>query len=119
MAHCIQAVIGPCALLRDLPRAVEVGRCVELTEAWCALPAGEALLDHLDVIYERHPSVDGFLHLRGGLVSLLSLLSLRAPVAYVETVGDGGHIKWGIGKNPNITTATLRAVLAAFERHAP
>lgn len=37
-------------------------------------------------------------------------------VAYVETVGDRSEIKWGIGKDPNITTASLRAVLNAFER---
>ena len=37
-------------------------------------------------------------------------------VAYVETVGRGGRVKWGIGQSPNITTASLRAVLAAFER---
>jgi 2-isopropylmalate synthase len=37
-------------------------------------------------------------------------------VAYVETVGDGNDIRWGIGKDPNITTASLRAVLNAFER---
>jgi 2-isopropylmalate synthase len=38
-------------------------------------------------------------------------------VAYVETVGAGGDVKWGVGQNPNITTASLKAVLAAFERH--
>ncbi|NQY56063.1 MAG: 2-isopropylmalate synthase [Ilumatobacteraceae bacterium] len=37
-------------------------------------------------------------------------------VAYIETVSDGGEIRWGIGTDPNITTASLRAVLAAFER---
>jgi 2-isopropylmalate synthase len=37
-------------------------------------------------------------------------------VAYVETVGGGTDIKWGIGQDPNITTASLKAVLGAFER---
>ena len=37
-------------------------------------------------------------------------------VAYVETIDGDGDIKWGIGQNPNITTASLKAVLAAFER---
>ena len=37
-------------------------------------------------------------------------------MAYVETVGRGGQVKWGLGQDPNITTASLRAVLAAFER---
>ncbi len=37
-------------------------------------------------------------------------------VAYVETVGAANEIMWGIGKDPNITTASLRAVLGALER---
>lgn len=37
-------------------------------------------------------------------------------VAYVETTRGDGEIRWGIGQDPNITTASLRAVLSAFER---
>jgi 2-isopropylmalate synthase len=37
-------------------------------------------------------------------------------VAYVETVNSDNDIRWGIGQDPNITTASLRAVLNAFER---
>jgi 2-isopropylmalate synthase len=37
-------------------------------------------------------------------------------VAYVESVGPDGQMRWGIGVDPNITTASLRAVLSAFER---
>jgi 2-isopropylmalate synthase len=37
-------------------------------------------------------------------------------VAYVETVNGENNIRWGIGQDPNITTASLRAVLNAFER---
>jgi len=37
-------------------------------------------------------------------------------VAYVESSGEDGMLKWGIGINSNITTASLLAVLAAFER---
>ena len=37
-------------------------------------------------------------------------------VAYVESVGVDNDIRWGIGTDPNITTASLRAVLSAFER---
>ncbi|MFK8025611.1 MAG: 2-isopropylmalate synthase [Ilumatobacter sp.] len=37
-------------------------------------------------------------------------------VAYLETVRADGEIRWGVGQSPNITTASLRAVLAAFER---
>ncbi len=37
-------------------------------------------------------------------------------VAYLETVRADGEIRWGVGRSANITTASLRAVLAAFER---
>ncbi len=37
-------------------------------------------------------------------------------VAYVESSRADGQIRWGIGTDPNITTASLRAVLSAFER---
>jgi 2-isopropylmalate synthase len=37
--------------------------------------------------------------------------------AYVETVSGANTVKWGLGTDPNITTASLRAVLSAFERH--
>ena len=37
-------------------------------------------------------------------------------VAYVETVSAQGSTRWGLGTDPNITTASLRAVLCAFER---
>jgi len=37
-------------------------------------------------------------------------------VAYVETTTSTGSVKWGVGTDPNIITASLRAVLAAAER---
>ncbi|MGD2061511.1 MAG: 2-isopropylmalate synthase, partial [Acidimicrobiia bacterium] len=37
-------------------------------------------------------------------------------VAYVESSGEDGMLRWGIGVDQNITTASLLAVLAAFER---
>jgi len=37
-------------------------------------------------------------------------------IAYIETVRADGATRWGIGRDPNITTASLRAVLVAFER---
>ncbi len=37
-------------------------------------------------------------------------------VAYVESSGGDGSLRWGIGVDSNITTASLLAVLAAFER---
>jgi 2-isopropylmalate synthase len=39
-----------------------------------------------------------------------------SAVAYVETVDDNGATRWGIGTDPNIITASLRAVLGAAAR---
>ena len=40
-------------------------------------------------------------------------------VAYIETVDANGNIRWGIGTDPNITTASLRAVLAGVRTPTP
>lgn len=37
-------------------------------------------------------------------------------VAYVETVDAAGTTRWGVGRHPNIITASLRAVLSAANR---
>jgi hypothetical protein len=37
-------------------------------------------------------------------------------VAYVETKDTAGDVRWGIGTDPNIITASLKAVLGAAER---
>lgn len=37
-------------------------------------------------------------------------------VAYVETVDPEGTVRWGIGTDPNIITASLKAVLGAASR---
>jgi 2-isopropylmalate synthase len=37
-------------------------------------------------------------------------------VAYVETITNGTTTRWGIGTDPNIITASLRAVLSAANR---
>jgi 2-isopropylmalate synthase len=37
-------------------------------------------------------------------------------VAYVETRAAGGEVRWGVGTDPNIVTASLRAVVSAFLR---
>jgi 2-isopropylmalate synthase len=37
-------------------------------------------------------------------------------VAYVESSGPDADLKWGLGVDSNITTASLRAVLSAFAR---
>ena len=43
--------------------------------------------------------------------------SEATAVAYVETVDGKGNVRWGVGCDPNIITASLRAVLGAWERH--
>ena len=37
-------------------------------------------------------------------------------VAYVETRSAQGEVRWGVGTDPNIVTASLRAVVSAFLR---
>jgi 2-isopropylmalate synthase len=37
-------------------------------------------------------------------------------VAYVETVDAASTVRWGIGTDPNIITASLKAVLGAASR---
>ena len=37
-------------------------------------------------------------------------------VAYVETRSAKGEVRWGVGTDPNIVTASLRAVVSAFLR---
>ncbi len=39
-------------------------------------------------------------------------------VAYVETIGPDGTLRWGVGIHPNIITASLQAVLSALGREA-
>ncbi|MGD9794183.1 MAG: 2-isopropylmalate synthase [Acidimicrobiia bacterium] len=36
-------------------------------------------------------------------------------VAYVETTGPDGVVRWGVGKDPNIITASLKAVMSAVD----
>jgi 2-isopropylmalate synthase len=35
----------------------------------------------------------------------------------VETTDADGNVLWGVGTDPNIISASFRAVLAAYERH--
>jgi 2-isopropylmalate synthase len=42
--------------------------------------------------------------------------SEATAVAYVETKNAEGDIRWGVGLDPNTTTASLRAVVSAFLR---
>lgn len=72
--------------------------------------------------------IDAFVHaLRAGLGADLDVVdysehamsqgSEAQAVAYVETRDTNGNIRWGVGIDPNTTTASLRAVLCAYERH--
>jgi 2-isopropylmalate synthase len=38
-------------------------------------------------------------------------------VAYVETQGPDGEVRWGVGQDESILTASLRAVVSAANRH--
>ena len=77
---------------------------------------------------EGNGPIDAFVHaLRSGLGADLDVLdysehamsqgSEATAVAYVETRDSNGNLRWGVGTDPNTTTASLRAVLAAYERH--
>ena len=79
------------------------------------------------VIGQGNGPIDAFVHgLRNGLKIDIDVLdytehSLGAgadatAVAYVESTTSSGSVKWGVGTDPNIITASLRAVLAAAER---
>lgn len=72
--------------------------------------------------------IDAFVHaLRSGLRADLDVVdysehamsqgSEAQAVAYVETRDTNGNVRWGVGIDPNTTTASLRAVLCAYERH--
>jgi 2-isopropylmalate synthase len=39
-----------------------------------------------------------------------------SAVAYVETIDADGVVRWGVGTDPNILTASLRAVVCAHRR---
>jgi 2-isopropylmalate synthase len=65
-----------------------------------------AVRDHLDV---RIDVVDYQEHSLGAGAG-------ATAVCYVETVDDEGTTRWGVGTDPNIITASLKAVLGAATR---
>jgi 2-isopropylmalate synthase len=65
-----------------------------------------ALCAQWDVVFDVHDYSE---HAIGGGAD-------AKAVAYVESSGKDGTLRWGIGVDSNITTASLLAVLAAFER---
>ena len=77
---------------------------------------------------EGNGPIDAFVHaVRDGLGINIDVVdyaehamgqgSEAVAVAYVETTDAAGNIRWGVGSDPNIISASLRAVLSAFERH--
>ena len=77
---------------------------------------------------EGNGPIDAFVHaVRTGLGGTIDVVdyaehamgqgSEATAVAYVETTDGKGNVRWGVGVDPNIITASLRAVLAAWERH--
>jgi 2-isopropylmalate synthase len=80
------------------------------------------------IVGEGNGPIDAFVHaLRDGIDAELNVLdyaehaigqgSEANAVAYVETSEPDGNALWGVGVDPNIITASLRAVLNAHERH--
>ena len=80
------------------------------------------------IIGEGNGPIDAFVHaLADGIGAELNVLdyaehaigqgSEANAVAYVETSEPEGNVLWGVGVDPNIITASLRAVLNAHERH--
>jgi len=76
---------------------------------------------------EGNGPIDAFVHaIRTGLGGALDVVdyaehamgqgSEATAVAYVETIDGEGNLRWGVGIDPNIITASLRAVLGALER---
>ena len=82
----------------------------------------------ITIVGEGNGPIDAFVHaLVDGINAELNVLdyaehaigqgSEANAVAYVETSEPGGGVLWGVGVDPNIITASLRAVLNAHERH--
>jgi 2-isopropylmalate synthase len=79
------------------------------------------------VVGQGNGPIDAFVHgLRSSLDLDLDVLDYTehamgsgadaTAVAYVEGTDSNGTVRWGVGSDPNIITASLRAVLAAAER---
>lgn len=91
MAHFVQCIIASCAGLRSLPLVTKSYTCAPLTQGFCAVPTDGALIDHIDELYpDARQPLPGFVHLRGGLVTLLEEISRATPAAYIETEYFGG-----------------------------
>ncbi len=85
--------------------------------------------EHITVTGDGNGPIDAFVHaVHDGLSTSIDVVdyaehamgqgSEATAVAYVETTDDKGNVRWGVGTDPNIITASFRAVLAAYERHS-
>jgi 2-isopropylmalate synthase len=83
---------------------------------------------HTTVSGEGNGPVDAFVHaVNQGLNAQIDVVdysehamgqgSEATAVAYVEMKNGNSDALWGLGTDPNTTSAVLRAVLAAYERH--
>jgi 2-isopropylmalate synthase len=84
--------------------------------------------EHVTVQGEGNGPIDAFVHaVSDGLGASLDVVDYAehaigsgadaSAVAYVETVDEGGTLRWGVGTDPNIITASLQAVVCAVRRH--
>jgi 2-isopropylmalate synthase len=84
--------------------------------------------EHVTVRGEGNGPIDAFVHaVSDGLGTSLDVVDYAehaigsgadaSAVAYVETVDEGGTLRWGVGTDPNIITASLQAVVCAVRRH--
>ena len=84
--------------------------------------------EHHTVVGSGNGPIDAFVHaVREGLKTDIDVVdyaehamgqgSEATAVAYVETTDGNGNVLWGVGTDPNIISASFRAVLAAYERH--
>jgi 2-isopropylmalate synthase len=80
------------------------------------------------IMGEGNGPIDAFVHaVQHGLGAQIDVVdyaehamgqgSEATAVAYVETTDGSGNVRWGVGMDPNIITASFRAVLGAYERH--
>ncbi|CAB4665866.1 unannotated protein [freshwater metagenome] len=84
--------------------------------------------DHRTIAGEGNGPIDAFVRaVNQGLGAQIDVVdyaehamgqgSQATAVAYVETTDGDGNVRWGVGTDPNIISASFRAVLNAYERH--
>ncbi len=83
---------------------------------------------HTTITGDGNGPIDAFVNaMRSGLGASVDVVdysehaigkgSEARAVAYVETINEVGDVLWGVGTDENTVTASLRAVLSAYERH--